>query len=166
MADYTFHVGTPGEALYDGHKKLNANVATARNGTLLELSSGEWIVDTGAGNVRGALYEFRQFVEFPVDENVAADMAGKYVNVARGTFMALIGADHFVGGTIPAVGSKLYAGASGDAGKYKTTAASGVTIPIGEVEGTTTYTNENGVTVTVAIVRLDLNRLSYVDAIE
>lgn len=154
MAELHFSVASPQTAFYTGHNKLKSDVATAYNGTLLELSAGEWIVDTGAGNARGILDEQRQFVEFPTSDNVASDMKGKYVNVATGSFRAFIGKDLFSAGAIPSVGAKLYAGTAGGVGKY---AASGATAIIGIVEGTTTITDETGTAFTVAICYIDLS---------
>lgn len=166
MAELHFSVASPETAFYDGKHKLKSDVATAYNGTMLEMNSdGELIVDTGAGAVRGMLYEFRQFVEFPTSDNVAADMAGKYVNYATGHFMAFVGKDFFAAGSFPTVGTKLYAGATTNAGKLVTSAVSGVTVPVGIMDGSTTIVDETGTAVTVAIVRFNFTPLSFVDAI-
>lgn len=156
MTEYFFSVARGGE--YNGKHIIDADVATLLNGNLIALnSSGEIILDTGAANVaRGFLFEQRPRTEFVLDDNVASTHKGKYANFVTGAFSAFLAAGHFVSGTIPSVGDKLYPGTSGNVGKLATSSVVSGQRVLGEVELITTLPDGVGGTYSVALCRFDI----------
>jgi len=114
---------TSNQAIYDGTHKLassgSANVT--RNCYVARLDANSELVLCSSGSKPFGL--FYDHLDLIYQVTVAAGTldcidinaynADKYTNVAKTDFDALIGADAFVAGSIPAVGATLYEGASG-----------------------------------------------------
>lgn len=150
METYFFKV-SGGNPHYNGKHILDAHATTIYMGYLVEISSGEVIVDTGVGNACGMLYEFRPLAEYPTSENVGATEGGNYVNFVTGDFTAFINVGLFAAGSMPSVGNSLYAGTSGSVGKLAT---SGSTTVLGKVEALTTLVDEYGTSYSVALCHM------------
>lgn len=122
MAHCYCQILTPEQAMYDGTHKLSTSgsASTTRNCYVARLDSSSELVLCASGSKPYGL--FLDHLDLIHQITVAADYdcininsynSGKYTNVATGTFMALVGPDAFVEGSVPAQNATLYEGAGG-----------------------------------------------------
>jgi len=122
MANCYCQILTPEQAMYDGTHKLSTSgsASTTRNCYVARLDSSSELVLCASGSKPYGL--FLDHLDLVYQITVAADYdcidinsynSGKYTNVAMGNFMALVGADAFTAGSVPAQNATLYEGAGG-----------------------------------------------------
>lgn len=122
MANCYCQILTPEQAIYDGTHKLSSSgsASTTRNCYVGRLDSSSELVLCASGSKPYGL--FYDHLDLIYHITVAADYdcidinsynSDKYTNVAKGTFDALVGADAFVEGSVPAQNATLYEGAGG-----------------------------------------------------
>ncbi len=113
---------TPEQAMYDGTHKLSSSGSgsTTRNCYVARLDSSSELVLCASGSKPYGL--FYDHLDLIYHITVSADYdcinlntynSDKYTNVAMGNFLALVGADAFVEGSVPAQNATLYEGAGG-----------------------------------------------------
>ena len=113
---------TSNQAIFDGtHVLSGEETGTVRNCYVATMdSSAELILGASGSKPFGLFYDHLDLI-FQVTVaagtvdciDINAFNLDKYTNVATGQYEALIGADAFVAGTVPAQNATLYAGASG-----------------------------------------------------
>ncbi len=122
---------TPEQAMYDGTHKLSSSGSgsTTRNCYVARLDSSSELVLCASGSKPYGLFLDHGDLIYHI--TVAADYdcininsynSGKYTNVVKGGFEALVGADAFTAGSVPAQNAVLYEGAGGKiavSGTYK-----------------------------------------------
>jgi len=113
MSNYYFNVLDARNAVLDGTNKLNASSTGVYRGVLAGWPSGGSLgISTGSAPY-GQFYDYLRLEELPTSEDLGTYLSGKEINVVSGKYMALIGPDLFVAGSVPAVGTKLYPGTAG-----------------------------------------------------
>jgi len=139
---------TSNQAIYDGTHKLGTSGSAnpTRNCYVARLdANSELLLCSSGSKPFGLFYDHLDLIyqvtiaAGTVDcIDINAFNAGKYTNVAKTDFDALIGADAFVAGLIPAIGATLYEGAGG---KIAVTPG---TYAIGKCIGHTTVQHRSG----------------------
>lgn len=108
MANRYFQVTQGG--IKDGVHKLNTGSSGVYRGMLAGWPSGGSLGVSTGSTPYGQFYDFLRLEEHPTTQDLGSYLDGKEVNVVTGKFVCLVGPDLFDGGSIPAVGSKLYPG--------------------------------------------------------
>ena len=131
MANCYCSILTSAQGIFDGTHKLSTSgsASTTRNCYVARLdSSSELVLCASGSKPYGLFYDHLDLIyHITVGAdydciNINSYNSGKYTNVAIGGFMALVGPDAFVAGSVPAQNAVLYEGASGKiavAGTYK-----------------------------------------------
>lgn len=114
---------TPEQAMYDGTHKLSTSgsASTTRNCYVARLDSSSELVLCASGSKPYGLFYDHLDLTYQITIasgttdciDINAFNSGRYTNVATGNFMALVGADAFVEGSVPAQNATLYEGAGG-----------------------------------------------------
>ena len=113
MSNRYFNVLDARNAVLDGANKLNASSTGVYRGVLAGWPSGGSLgISTGSAPY-GQFYDYLRLEELPTSEDLGTYLSGKEINVVSGKYMALIGPDLFVAGSVPAVGTALYPGTAG-----------------------------------------------------
>ena len=131
MANCYCSILTSAQGIFDGTHKLSTSGSAyaTRNCYVARLdSSSELVLCASGSKPYGLFYDHLDLIyQITVGAdydciNINSYNSGKYTNVAIGGFMALVGDDAFVAGSVPAQNAALYEGANGKiavTGTYK-----------------------------------------------
>ena len=123
MAKCYCSILTSNQGIFDGTHKLSSSGSgdVTRNCYIARLdSSSELRIGSSGSKPYGLFYDHLDLIYQITLADAANDCinintynSDKYTNVAIGQFMALVGPDAFVAGSVPAQNATLYEGASG-----------------------------------------------------